>query len=119
MTRCMVFLLPLQYNGYVRPVIKATVPVQTRVDESIKIHSGIGLEKMGLTISDAVRILLTREAIEGALLAGLTVDKDAYNARFRGKVHEALDDNRPDIANEDVKSHFARLRADALAKTEG
>ena len=97
----------------------ATVPVQTRVEESIKTRAGIVLEKMGLTISDAVHILLTRVANEGALPAGLTVDQDAYDAWFKAKVYEAMDDNRPPIADVDVKSHFAKRRAAALAKTDG
>jgi DNA-damage-inducible protein J len=97
----------------------ATVPVQTRVDEAIKERAGAVLEKMGLTVSDAVRILLTRVAIEGALPAGLTVDQEAHDAWFRAKVQEALDDPRPGIPNEDVKAHFARRRAAALGKDEG
>jgi DNA-damage-inducible protein J len=97
----------------------ATVPVQTRVDEAIKARAGAVLETMGLTVSDAVRILLTRIAHEGALPAGLTVDQDAYDAWLRVKVQAALDDTRPGIADEDVKAHFAKRRAAALAKAEG
>jgi len=97
----------------------ATVPVQTRVDEAIKERAGAVLEKMGLTVSDAVRILLTRVAHEGALPAGLTVDQEAYDAWFKAKVQEALDDPRPGIPNDEVKAHFARRRAAALSKGEG
>lgn len=97
----------------------ATVPVQTRVDEAIKERAGAVLEKMGLTVSDAVRILLTRVANEGALPAGLTVDQDAYEYWFRAKVQEAMDDKRPAISDDDVKSHFAKRRAAALRKAEG
>lgn len=39
---------------------------------------------MGLTVSDAVRILLTRVAAEGGLPAGLTADPDAYDAKGAG-----------------------------------
>jgi DNA-damage-inducible protein J len=97
----------------------ATVPVQTRVDEAIKERAGAVLEKMGLTVSDAVRILLTRVANEGALPAGLTVDQDAYDAWFRAKVQEAMDDKREAIPDDEVKSHFAKRRAAALRKAEG
>ena len=52
------------------------------------------LANLGLTVADAVRILLTRVAKEGALPAGLTVDPEAYDAWFRAKVQEALADKR-------------------------
>ena len=97
----------------------ATVPVQTRVDEAIKNRAGAILDKMGLTVSDAVRILLTRIANEGALPAGLTVDAEAHDAWFRAKVQEALDDPRPARPAEDIEAHFAKRRAAALRKAEG
>ena len=53
------------------------------------------LAGVGLTVSDAVRILLTRVASEGGLPAGLTADPDAYDAWFRAKVQEALDNPLP------------------------
>ncbi|HEX7800803.1 MAG TPA: type II toxin-antitoxin system RelB/DinJ family antitoxin [Asticcacaulis sp.] len=95
-----------------------TVPVQTRIDASVKERAGIVLERMGLTVSDAVRILLTRIATEGALPAGLTVDPEAYDAWFRAKVQEALDDPRPPLSHEEVEAHFAARRAAALRKPE-
>lgn len=95
-----------------------TVPVQTRIDASVKERAGIVLERMGLTVSDAVRILLTRIATEGALPAGLTVDPEAYDAWFRAKVQEALDDPRPPLSHEEVEAHFAARRAAALRKLE-
>ena len=41
--------------------------VQTRIDAEVKERATAVLENMGLTVSDAVRILLTRTANEGAL----------------------------------------------------
>jgi DNA-damage-inducible protein J len=41
--------------------------VQTRIDAEIGDRASTVLEGMGLTVSDAVRILLTRTANEGAL----------------------------------------------------
>ena len=96
----------------------ATVPVQTRVDEAVKARAGAVLEKMGLTVSDAVRILLTRIAHEGALPAGLTVDQDAYDTWLKVKVQAALDDTRPPLSDEHVRAHFAKRRAAVLAKIE-
>ena len=93
-----------------------TVPVQTRVDADVKDRAGAVLEKMGLTVSDAIRILLTRIAQEGALPAGLTVDQDAYDVWFRAKVQEALNDPRPTLLNDDVKARMAKVRAEAVKR---
>ena len=41
--------------------------VSTRIDKKVKADAAIVLEAMGLTVSDAVRMLLTRVAREGAL----------------------------------------------------
>jgi len=90
-----------------------TVPVQTRVDAGVKERAGIVLDKMGLTVSDAVRILLTRIANEGALPAGLTTDAVAHDAWFRAKVQEALDDTRPVIPHNEVEAHFKARRSRA------
>jgi len=92
----------------------ANALVQTRIDADVKDRAAVVLERLGLTVSDAVRILLTRTANEGALpfdLAG--ADHDAW---FRAKVLEALADTRPDMSHEDVEAHFAKRRAEALRK---
>jgi DNA-damage-inducible protein J len=90
-----------------------TVPVQTRIDSSVKDRAGAVLDQMGLTVSDAVRILLTRIANEGTLPAGLTTDAAAHDIWFRARVQEALDDPRPAMSHEDVEAHFAIRRAKA------
>lgn len=76
------------------------MPAQTsmlhvRVDDQLKARASDALAGVGLTLSDAVRILLTRVAAEGGLPAGLTADPDAYDAWFLAKVQEALGDPRP------------------------
>ena len=43
----------------------ATALVQTRIDPVLKERASAVLDNMGLTVSDAVRILLTRIANEG------------------------------------------------------
>lgn len=78
------------------------MPAQTsmlhiRVDDNLKAKATEVLEGVGLTVSDAVRILLARVAAEGGLPAGLTADPDAYDAWFRVKVREALEDPRPSV----------------------
>ncbi len=83
------------------------MPAQTsmlhvRVDDALKEKAAQALDRVGLTLSDAVRILLTRVAAEGGMPAGLTVEPDAYDVWFRAKVQEALDDTRPAIPHEEV-----------------
>ena len=89
------------------------MPTQTsmlhvRVDDHLKTRAADALASVGLTLSDAVRILLTRVAIEGGMPAGLTTDPDAYDAWFRAKVKEALEDSGPSIPH-------ARVMQDAQA----
>lgn len=70
--------------------------VQTRIDADVKERATAVLEDMGLTVSDAVRILLTRIANEGALPLELVSHSEAHHAWFRAKVLQALEDTRPD-----------------------
>lgn len=74
-----------------------TSMLHVRIDDQLKADATEKLANVGLTISDAVRILLTRVAKEGGLPAGLTADPEAHDAWFRAKVQEALDDTRPAI----------------------
>lgn len=77
-----------------------TSMLHVRVDDALKTQATEVLAGVGLTLSDAVRILLTRVTKEGGLPAGLTVDADAYDAWFRAKVQEALADPHPPIAHQ-------------------
>ena len=77
-----------------------TSMLHIRVDDKLKADATEKLANFGLTVSDAVRILLTRIAKEGALPAGLTADPEAYDAWFRTKVHEALADTRPALPHQ-------------------
>jgi len=51
--------------------------LRVRVDGWLKTQVTEALSDVGLTISDSVRILLTRIVAEGGLPAGLTADPDA------------------------------------------
>ncbi len=92
--------------------------VQARIDSDVKDRATAVLENMGLTVSDAVRILLTRTANEGALPLELLGNSDAHGAWFRTKVREALEDSRPDVADSDADARFTARRAAALRKAE-
>lgn len=92
--------------------------VQTRIDADVKARATAVLAAMGITVSDAVRILLTRTANEGAFPFSLAPGPAAHDAWFRGKVQEALDDSRPASTNDQAKAHFTRRKAALLCKTQ-
>lgn len=94
----------------------ASALVQARIDPVLKERAAAVLDSMGLTVSDAVRILLTRVATDGAFPFALAADPAAHDAWFRSKVQQALDDPRPAIPHDDVEAHFARRRDAALRK---
>ncbi len=98
--------------------MSASALVQVRIDPALKQRASTVLDKMGLTVSDAVRILLTRIANEGALPFDFAVDPATHDAWFRAKVREALDEPRPAVAAEDVEAHFAKRRAAAASSFE-
>jgi DNA-damage-inducible protein J len=83
--------------------------LHVRVDDKLKAEAVEKLANVGLTVSDAVRILLTRIAKEGGLPAGLTAEPEAYEAWFRAKVREAMDDTRPAIPHQKVMDEAQAL----------
>ena len=96
----------------------ANALVQTRIDPAVKARATAVLEDLGMTVSDAVRMLLTRTANEGALPFPLAANAAAHDAWFRAKVQEAIDDPRPGIPHAQVKARFTKRRAAALNKAE-
>jgi DNA-damage-inducible protein J len=85
--------------------------LHVRVDDELKAQATATLANMGLTVSDAVRILLTRVAKEGGLPAGLTTDAETHDAWFRAKVQEALEDTRPSVPHDQVMADARALIA--------
>lgn len=96
----------------------ANALIQTRIDPEIRDKASEVLAKSGLTVSDAVRILLTRTANEGALPLQLLTPDAEYDAWFRAKVQEALDSDLPRIPHEEVEAEFAERRARLKARIE-
>lgn len=86
-----------------------TSMLHVRVDDDLKAEAAEKLAGIGLTISDAVRILLTRVAKEGGLPAGLTTNPEDYDRWFRAKVQEALLDIQPPVAHQDVMDEAQAL----------
>ncbi len=93
--------------------MSASALVQARIDPKLKKRAAAVLEEQGMTVSDAVRILLTRTAKEGALPLELHQSTAAHDAWFRAKVRQALDDTRPTLSHRRVETHFAKRRAAA------
>jgi DNA-damage-inducible protein J len=83
--------------------------LHVRVDDNLKSVAAEKLANVGLTVSDAVRILLTRIVKEGGLPVGLTANPDAHDAWFRRKVQEALADTRPAALHRDVMNEAQAL----------
>lgn len=93
--------------------------VQTRIDPEVRDRAAQVLGDVGLTISDAVRILLTRTANEGALPLELRNDSPEYDEWFRQKVHAALADPRPRVSHDEVTREFAGRKAKLRARLGG
>ncbi|MBB5214641.1 type II toxin-antitoxin system RelB/DinJ family antitoxin [Parapusillimonas granuli] len=83
--------------------------LHVRVDAKLKADAAEKLANFGLSVSDAVRILLTRVAKEGGLPAGLTLDPEAHDAWFAAKVRDALANTQPDIPHRQVMDEAQAL----------
>lgn len=74
--------------------------LHVRIDSELKSQALETLGHYGLSISEAVRILLTKIVNEGGLPAPLIMSEQAYDEWFRAKVHEAIDSPYPRISHE-------------------
>ncbi len=83
--------------------------LHVRVDKALKADAAEKLANFGLTVSDAVRILLARVSKEGGLPAGLILDPEAHDAWFRDKVKEALADTQPTVSHQQVMDEAQAL----------
>jgi DNA-damage-inducible protein J len=90
------------------------MPAQTsmlhiRIDDQLKHDATETLANYGLSVSDAVRMFLTRVAREGGLPIGMTTSPEAHDAWFRAKVNEALLDRSPAIPHQQVMDEAQAL----------
>ena len=75
-----------------------TTMVHVRLDEKVKQRAERALDEMGLTVSDAVRVFLTRVAAEQALPFEVRVPARRTRAAMRelargkGRRHASVDD---------------------------
>ncbi|RAP65758.1 addiction module antitoxin [Achromobacter sp. HZ01] len=86
-----------------------TSMLHVRVDDKLKADAAQKLAQFGLSVSDAVRILLTRVVKEGGLPAGLTLDSEAHDAWFTAKVREALASTQADVPHRQVMDEAQAL----------
>lgn len=84
----------------------ATEMVHVRVNKRIKTKAAKTLASMGLSVSDAVRVLLTRVAVEKAL----PFDVKVPNATTAAAIQEARAGKLPSFRN--VSDLMADLNAD-------
>lgn len=80
-----------------------------RVDDKLKADASETLANYGLTLSEAVRMFLTRVAKEGGLPVELTTDPKAHDAWFRAKVHEALAETGEGVPHRQVMDDVQAL----------
>ena len=90
--------------------------IETRVDSDVGDRASAVLDRMGLTLSDAVHILLRRVADDGSFPFDVAGGA-AHDAWFREKVMQALEDTRPDVSGEEAEAHFASRRSVALRRS--
>lgn len=80
-------------------MVAQTSMLHVRIDDQLKADAAEALAGVGLTLSDAVRILLTRVVSEGRLPASLTSNPKAYDEWFRTKVQDAPSDASPTMSH--------------------
>lgn len=80
--------------------------ISVRVPEELKEQAAAVLAEYGLTVSDAARILLTRVVKENRLPSCLQSSPEEYDAWFRAKVREAMDNPNPSISHEQFKAEI-------------
>lgn len=88
----------------------ASALAQVRSDAAVKEDAAAVLGHLSLTVTGAMRILLSRTVNEGALPFALAVDPAAHDAWFRWNVQQALDDSPPAIARDRIEAQFAKRR---------
>ena len=86
-----------------------TSMLHVRVNNQLKNEAAEKLESIGLTLSDAVRILLTRVVKEGGLPQGLVSDNISHDAWFKTKVLESLNDTSPAVPHKQVMEDIQTL----------
>jgi DNA-damage-inducible protein J len=85
----------------------ATTMIHVRLDESIKMQATETLSAMGLTVSDAVRVFLTRVVAEQQL----PFELKAPNAETRAAMQQARSRGKARFASGEVLIHDLEVGA--------
>ncbi|EKE70640.1 type II toxin-antitoxin system RelB/DinJ family antitoxin [Gallaecimonas xiamenensis] len=75
--------------------------VRARVDAKLKAEAANALDAIGLTISDAIRVLLTRIVEEGGLPHALATSQESYD-RYLDEKLESWMNRRSKLAEPDA-----------------
>lgn len=87
-----------------------SVLIQMRIDADVKQLAEAVFESMGLSLSDAVRLLLARTARQGIAPLELVIEQEEYDTWFSDRVEEALTSDQPDIPDEELSRTFSHFR---------
>ena len=87
-----------------------------RVDPHMKADASAILASYGLSLSDAMRMLLARITTEKRLPQGLVMNEEEYDIWFREKVHEALASTGPKHSHETVMANAEAAIRQTAAK---
>lgn len=95
-----------------------TSMLHVRIADQLKTEATKKLADVGLTVSDAARILMIRVAKEAGLPAGLTADPNSHDAWFRRQVQIGLDAANAGqlVPTEEVEAEPAAWRAQTRLK---
>lgn len=96
---------------------KQTAVIQTRIDPQIKEKASQVLSLVGLSVSDAMRMFITRTANQGSLPLELFADNQQYDTWFASKVKEALSDKGEQKPHHEVTSQFSAKRKSIIKKS--
>jgi DNA-damage-inducible protein J len=95
------------------------VQAQAKVSADVRRRVAEVLEREGITVDEAFEQMLTRTAADGVSPFTASGDEDedpAYDAWFRAKVQESLDDPRPAVSHEEMRRRMESRRAEARAR---
>ena len=92
--------------------------INTDIDKDVERRASEILGRKGMTVADAVRLLLARTAREGMLPFDPAGEED-HDAWFRAKVQEALDDPAPDLEDAEAEDLIADKKRLILNRARG
>ena len=100
--------------------------IRSRIDSATKLEAQILLKRLGLSMSDAIRLFLHQVVLEKGLPFQVRLPEDAaqeHDLWFRTQVEAALEeaDNSETqfVSHEEIRSSWAEKRRSLVAATQG